>query len=106
MNVLRVQAVGGDIRESTALKVGIVSVVLLGLIVDIRQILRNGEFLVPSPGEVVGETAGRGVPGILGAHTGCTTNCRHVGASGRENGVELGSDTVSGLAGRADTCTC
>jgi hypothetical protein len=66
--------VGGNIGESTALKVGILAVVFLGLIADLVQIVLDGRVLVPGAREVVGETARGGVPRNFGAHVGGASN--------------------------------
>lgn len=102
-NLLGIQAVGRNVWETTALKVGVFAVVILGLVADLSQVLLDGGVLVPGAREVVGETAGGGIPRNFGADVGGSSNCSHVGASGWEDGVELGSDAVASLAGRANT---
>lgn len=102
-HILGIQAVGRNIRESTALKVGIVAVVVLGLVADLVQVIFDGGILIPGSGEVVGETARGGIPSNFRAHVGGASNCSHVGASCREDRVELGGDAVTSLAGRANT---
>ena len=97
---------GSHIGKPTPIEVGVVRVVLLGLRVDmVVKIRLDSGILVPGTGEVIRETTRRGIPGRFGDDIGSSADRSDVGASGREDGIKLGSDQVASLAGRADTCT-
>ena len=96
---------GRDIRESTTAEVGKLRVVMLGLVGDVVcQVVLDGFLLEPGPLEVVAEPTRTGLPGDLGGVGLGATHCGHVGAGGREDGVELGSvGAVSSSAARSNT---
>lgn len=102
-DILGVQAVGGYVGESAALEVGVPGVVLLRVVGDVSEVGLDSRVLEPGAREVVGEATGRGVPRDFGADGGGAPNCCDEGAGGREDRVELGSNAVGSLAGRADT---
>lgn len=97
---------GRDIRESTPRKVGVLAVELLGASGKLGQVALDGRLLEPGTLEDIGETTGRGVPGVLGAHARSTTDGSDIGTGSREDGVELGALAITRLAGGTDTYNC
>lgn len=102
-HLLGVQGVGGNVGESTTVKIGVLAIVFLGFLADLLEVALNSGILVPSTREDGGETAGRGIPGNLGHHIGSTADSSHVWASGGEDRLELGGLAIARLASRAHT---
>jgi len=62
-DVLRRQAMSGDIGESSSMEVRIVIIVVLGIWIDVKpEVVSDGSLLVPRPTEVVAEAAGASLP--------------------------------------------
>jgi uncharacterized membrane protein YeaQ/YmgE (transglycosylase-associated protein family) len=96
---------GGNIRESTALEVGVLRIVLLGILGNVVvEVVVHRERLVPGTAEVVAESAGTAVPSNFRSIGLSTTNCGDEGAGARECRSELGLvGAVIGHACRADS---
>ena len=95
---------GSHVGEATAVEVGVLLVVLLGLLADVVvEVVLHSEFLVPGTREVVAETTGAAVPrdlgeGRLGAADGSDPR-----AGTGEGGSELRLlRAIVGLAGGTD----